>query len=385
MGLAPDILRALEKMGYTKPSGIQTEAIPLILAGRDVMGLAQTGSGKTAACAIPICHMVDPSLKTIQGLIIVPTRELAMQYSAEVQKIGKVRHVQAFPVCGGESAEIQLSKIKHGVQIVVATPGRLIDFIYSRSIDLTHVKVLVLDEADEMLNMGFQEDVEFITQCLNHAHQTLLFSATMPETIRKIANEAMRDPVEVRMTPKDISPSNIEHRFIFCTHQERENQLVKLLETLPINQAIVFCKSRIQCEQLNRALQRHVGHVDLLHAGLSQELRSLITNKYRNGKIKVLVATDVAARGLDFSHVTHVFIYELTPDPDAYVHRSGRTGRFDKEGQVISFVTPRELSLLHRITTHIRQEPVWIGDPPPPGVHKRVPPPKLFYNKRKRK
>jgi len=374
LGLEPSILQSLERMGYKEPSPIQTEAIPLIMQGKDLIALAKTGSGKTAACAIPICHRVNTESTNVQALIIVPTRELALQYATETQKIGSSKRVKAFAVYGGEDATMQLSKLKHGVHVLVATPGRLIDFIYSRQIDLSHVETLILDEADEMLSMGFYDDLEFIIQCINHSHQTLLFSATMPKQISLIAKQHMKNPSEILLTQNQASPSTIEHRFLHCHHEHRGPALARLIEELNPKQAIVFCRSRDEVERVCRTLKQKIDGVDYLHAGLSQDLRSSITGKFRTGKVRFLVATDVAARGLDFSGVTHVFIYHLADDPDVYVHRSGRTGRCERQGMVITLVTDRELHALKGVLHAIQREPIWIGTPPDPSAQR--PPPR---------
>lgn len=371
MGLEPSILKSLEKMQFKQPSQIQSHAIPLILQGQDLIALAKTGSGKTAACAIPICQRVKTESSDIQALIIVPTRELAMQYATETQKIGHDKKVKAFAIFGGENAALQQSKLRDGVHVLVATPGRLIDFIYSRQIDLTHVDTLILDEADEMLSMGFYEDLEFIINCLVHDHQTLLFSATMQEDVKKLARKHMKEPKEIFLLTDQVSPETIEHRFLYCHYDQRDNALIKLFEEQKPKQSIIFCHSRIQCEKVCRTLQRNIPQVDLLHAGLSQDLRSIITSKFRNGKIRYLVATDVAARGLDFSNVTHVFIYQLSDNPDIYVHRSGRTGRQERAGIVITLVTDRELHALKRVLHHIKRKPIWVGDPPPERQHSK--------------
>lgn len=369
--LDDSIIKSLEKMNYKTPSAIQSKTIPIVLQNRDLIALAHTGSGKTAACAIPICHLVKTDSLKIQALIIVPTRELALQYATEAQKIGVDKGVKAFAIFGGESATMQQSKLKHGVQVLVATPGRLIDFIYSRDIDLTEVKTLVLDEADEMLSMGFFDDLKFIMQCLNHPHQTLLFSATMPKQIRDIAKNHMKDPLEIAITDEHRTPSQIEHQFLYCRHDQRGESLSRLMKELNPKQSIIFCHSRIEVDKVCRALQKEIDHVDFLHAGISQDSRTIVTNKFRSGKIKHLVATDVVSRGLDFSGVTHVFIYHLGDDPDVYVHRSGRTGRYDKAGNVVTLVTDRELSTLQHVLATIKREPIWIGTPPPLRSHKR--------------
>lgn len=373
-GLEESILKALNKMGFKHPSPIQEQTISVILEGKDLIALAQTGSGKTAACSIPVCQIVDHTRIEIQALIIVPTRELALQYSADAQKIGIYKGVKTFAICGGEDASLQQSKIRSGVQVLVATPGRLIDFIYSRQIDLSHVKTLILDEADEMLGMGFYEDLDFIMQCLVHPHQTLLFSATMPAKIKEMAKTHMKEPLEVNLIHQQASPDRIEHFFVYCQNHHREERLLAALEELNPKQSIIFCHSRFQVEKVTRFLRTKLEKVDFIHAGLTQDVRSIVTNKFRQEKIRFLVATDIVARGLDFSKVSHVFIYQLPADPEVYVHRSGRTGRYDKEGVVVSFVTDREMHLLNAIMRQIEQKPVWMGSPPPerpPSKHKK--------------
>ena len=364
MSLGAKILASLEKHGYQNPTPIQAAAIPLILEKKDVIALAKTGSGKTAACAIPICSGVNVESSFVQALVIVPTRELAFQYATETQKIGGASGVKTFALCGGEDASLQKSKLANGVQVLVATPGRLIDFIYSHDVDLNHVETLILDEADEMLNMGFYEDLEFIMQCLIQEHQTCLFSATMPKEIKEIALKHMREPKEVILTETESRPAKIDHKFIFARADERDHKLAEVIRDVNPKQGMIFCHSRIQVEKVCHALKRKFDGVDFLHAGLQQDVRSIITNKFRSGRIRFLVATDVAARGLDFSNVTHVFIYELSDDPDIYVHRSGRTGRQERAGQVISLVTRRELWILKKISQHLQEEPQWIGPPP---------------------
>lgn len=362
LGLSEDILSALKEMNYQSPSLIQQQAIPIVLGKQDLIARAQTGSGKTAACAIPICQLIDTSSNVVQALILVPTRELALQYATEAQKIGKFKGVKAFAIFGGEDAAMQKSKLQSGVQLLIATPGRLIDFIYSRDIDLSNVGMFVLDEADKMFSMGFVEDIEFIIQCLVHSHQTLLFSATMPRAIQEIALKHMRDPATIAL--QETHPAKINHKFLFCKHFERLDKLASLVKEAHPVQSIVFCATRFQAEEVGKFLQKNFDQVDVLHAGLTQAIRTIITNKFRTQKIKILVATDVAARGLDFSHISHVFIFELSDDVDTYFHQSGRTGRFEKEGSVLSLVTSRELKLITRLEKRLQQELQWIGEKP---------------------
>lgn len=375
MGIDPHVLKSLEKMGFTAPTPIQGEVIPHILNKHDVIALAETGSGKTAACAIPICHAANTVSPHIQSLVIVPTRELALQYATEAQRIGREKGVKVFAIYGGEDAGMQQSKLASGVQVLIATPGRLIDFIYSRQIDLTHVTTLILDEADEMLSMGFYDDLEFIIQCLIHEHQTLLFSATMPKEIVSLAKAHMKSPKEITLITENATPKQIDHYFVHCRAHDRDHALLKVMSDMKPKQAIIFCHSRIQCEKVCSALRRSLSGVDLLHGGLSQDVRTIVTNKFRTGRVRFLVATNVAARGLDFSSVTHVFIYQLSDDPDVYVHRSGRTGRVNRAGIVVTLVTDREMKDFHAIIKKINLTPQWIG-PPPPARSSRPRPPR---------
>jgi ATP-dependent RNA helicase DeaD len=372
--LDPAILKALDTLGYKEPSPIQEQAIPLVLAKKDLIGLAETGSGKTAACAIPVCHLVDATRPEVQALIVVPTRELALQYATEAQKIGGFKGVKAYALFGGEQQSLQEAKLKSGVQVLIATPGRLIDLIFRRVIDLSHVETLVLDEADEMLSMGFYEDLEMIIQCLVHEHQTLLFSATMPQQISLIARQHMRSPEEVRLTRSQATPGNIEHNFVYCkSPHDKEMHLLKLLEELKPVQSIIFCKSRIQTEKVSGFLRREVDAVDFLHGGLSQDVRTMITGKFRSRRVRHLVATDVASRGLDFAGVTHVFMMHVPEDDDLYIHRSGRTGRSGRSGVSVALVSDRELEALERIFKRLPAEGIkWIGgEPPKRGEGKR--------------
>ncbi|MGE3954686.1 MAG: DEAD/DEAH box helicase [Parachlamydiales bacterium] len=368
LNLDEKILIALERMGYKTPSPIQTQAIPLVLEGRDLIALAETGSGKTAACAIPICHKVDPARPEVQALIVVPTRELALQYAVETQKIGKEKGVSAFALYGGEDMGLQQAKLKAGCQVLVATPGRLIDLIYQRLIDLRHVETLILDEADEMLSMGFYEDLEFIIQCLVHDHQTLLFSATMPAEIKKIAQAHMKEPAEVALITGRSGPESLDHFFVYCPEaRERLGVLEGLFRKMEPRQSLIFCRSREQTEEVAKALRRKFQQVDFLHGGLAQPVRTVITNKFRRGQIRYLVVTDVASRGLDFSGVTHVFLFHLSHEVDLYTHRVGRAGRSGRTGVAVTLVTRREVETVPKILKRIDRPAQWIGSPPPAG------------------
>lgn len=364
--LDSSILEALQQMGFVEPTPIQEQTLEFVVQGHDVIGLAETGSGKTAACAIPVCQRVDTRERHIQALIVVPTRELALQYAVETQRIGALKGVKTFALFGGEDFDLQHAKLRAGVHVLVATPGRLIDLIYARQIDLSQVSTLILDEADEMLSMGFFDDMAFIIDCLIHKHQTLLFSATMPDPVRELAKRYLKEPKEVVLNKGKASPTKIEHLFVYCPQASaRQRILLELLEDTRPRQALIFGGARHQVEQISKALSSKLQQVDYLHGGLSQDLRRIITNKFRTGKIRYLVATDVASRGLDFSNVTHVFNFQLPDDVDVYVHRSGRTGRSGREGVAISLVTGRELRLLDEVVKKIQREPRWLGTPPP--------------------
>lgn len=360
--LDPLILEGLRALNYEKATPVQENAIPLILKGNDLIALAETGSGKTAACAIPVCNKVDTSRLHVQALIVVPTRELALQYATETQKIGRFKEVKAFALFGGEDMDMQRAKLKGGVQVLVATPGRLIDFIFSRAIDLSHVETLVLDEADQMLGMGFYEDLEFIINCLNHVHQTLLFSATMPKQIKEIAKNHMINPVELTLIGTGPTPENLKHQLIYCPQLGRKKEdLLALLTRLNPNQCLIFANSRHEVEALHRDLRSKLSSVDFLHGGLEQGTRSVITNKFHKGKIRFLVATDIAARGLDFSNVTHVVNFHFPLDKETYTHRSGRTGRQGREGVCVTLITSRDMPKVEKLFKMLQREPEWLN------------------------
>lgn len=363
--LDPFIGEAIRELGYQKPTPIQDKAIPRILEGRDLIALAETGSGKTAACAIPICHKVDATLKHIQALIVVPTRELALQYAVEAQKIGRFKKVTAFALFGGEDMDLQRAKLKEGVQVLIATPGRLIDFVFSRAIDLSKVEMLVLDEADQMLGMGFYEDLEFIINCLIHKHQTLLFSATMPKTINQIAKMHMNDPLEITLTNEKPTPVKLQHQLKYCANpRKKREELLDLVKKLNPTQCLIFVNSRREVEALYHDLKSKLSSIDFLHGGLEQNIRSIIMNKFKKGNIHFLIATDIASRGLDFSHVTHVINFHLPLDRETYMHRAGRTGRSGREGVCVSLVSSRDLGKVSKLFRMLKRKPEWVGPPP---------------------
>ncbi|MCH9610198.1 MAG: DEAD-box ATP-dependent RNA helicase CshA [Chlamydiales bacterium] len=364
--LDPAVIEALVAIDFTKPTAVQEKTLPLILGGHDIIATAETGSGKTAACAIPLCSQIDKNESKIQVLIVVPTRELALQYATETQRIGKFKKVKTFAIFGGEDMDLQLAKLKAGVDVLVATPGRLIDLIYARRIDLTGVRHLVLDEADQMLSMGFIEDLEFIMDCLVQTHQVLLFSATMPKEIQDIAVTRMKNPQHVKLIGKKPAPDKLEHKFLFCRNpHKKQEQLAKLLDDLPIKQCIIFGNARHEVEKLCSSLKKKYGPMDYLHGGLDQRMRTSITGKFARGKLKFLVASDVAARGLDFSNVTHVINLHFPHDQESYLHRSGRTGRIGAKGTCVTLVTKRDFGKVKKLISYLkRKSPDWLGEAP---------------------
>lgn len=358
------ILQALEDIQYTDLTPIQEQTMPHILAGRDLVALAQTGSGKTSACGVPLVQMIDENLNAIQGLILVPTRELAQQYVDEIYKLSRLTKVIPFAMFGGHSMEIQSAKIRHGVHILVATPGRLIDFIYNSEINFTKIRTVVLDEADEMLKMGFIEDVSFIISCLIHEHQTLLFSATMPDPIMALVKDFLRDPIRVELIRAVSMPESLEHVFTMVGHRNRQPFLQKYLETEKVKQSIIFCNSRKNGDILLQQMRSRVDRLDMMHGGMDQPKRNAIVAKFRRGEIQHLIATDVVGRGLDFSNVTHVINFDYPPTEETYVHRTGRAGRMGRQGKALTMVDQRNILQLQSLLKMHPIKPSWIGPPP---------------------
>ncbi len=362
--LKPDLLAGLEAIGYTELTEVQEKTFPHILSGRDLFARAETGSGKTAACAVPLVQMVDPANPAVQALILVPTRELALQYVAEISSIAKKTPVAAFAVYGGFAMDIQVSKLAHGCQILVATPGRLIDLLYNSPLSLGQVRTFVLDEADVMLDMGFLDDVEFVVACLVHDHQTLMFSATLPDAIRKLVARYLKDPVIVELNVRQLAPTNLRHTFLQVEPRHRlERLLSHLTETKP-EQAILFCNSRTNAETLFRHLRDELDSVELIHGGMEQNKRTSLFRRFRRKEIRYMVATDVAGRGLDFEHVDLVVNYDFPTTGEAYTHRTGRTARMGREGIALTLVSRPHLRDLCRLIEVNRIEPVWIGQAP---------------------
>ena len=364
ISLKPEIHRALREMGYDELTPIQELAIPEILKGRDLVGLAETGSGKTGACSIPLVEMLEPSIREIQALILVPTRELAQQYVSEIADVSRYTEVAPFAMFGGFDVDIQRAKLKHGVHILVATPGRLIDYIWNNPLPLNQIRTLVLDEADEMMKMGFVENVDFIFSCVMQEVQTLLFSATMPKAVARLAETYQKNPVQLALNKDQVAPQSLTHCFQVVRHGAQEDELNKYLKTNKVGQGLVFCNSRVGSAQLYRHLKSTQPSVEIIHGGLDQPQRSAVFRKFKSKEIDLLVATDVAARGLDFNKVTHVFNFDFPRTDEAYTHRTGRTGRMGREGVAVTFVTNRDLGALGRLIRANRIEPVWLGEEP---------------------
>lgn len=362
--LQPEILKGLQKIGYEELTPIQQQTLEPILAGRDLIAKAQTGSGKTAACAIPILEKINPASKEIQALILVPTRELAIQYVEEISKIAQFTPIQAFAVYGGFPMDIQKGKLADGVHVLVATPGRLIDLLYNSPLTLSHVKTLVLDEADEMLDMGFLPDVEFVFSCLVHEHQTLLFSATMPPEIKTLAQRYLKNPVIIELNTENIAPETLTHTFCQTRTHHRLEALLEYLRTNKPRQAILFCNSRRSSEQLYNHLKKELNSVEIIHGGLDQARRTSLFRRFKRLDIRYMIATDIASRGLDFSHTSHVINYDFPTHPESYTHRTGRTARMGREGVALTFYTPQELRKLRTLIRVNRIQPVWLGTEP---------------------
>ena len=356
LNLKPELMQAISDQGYTEPTPIQEQVIPLMLAKHDVIGQAQTGTGKTAAFALPMLQNITPGQSHVQGLVLAPTRELAMQVATAMYAYGQHTGVRVLSVYGGQPYGRQISRLNKGVDIVVGTPGRLLDLIKRKSLDLGRVSVVVLDEADEMLSMGFVEDIESILDETPADRQTALFSATMPGPIRKLADKYLRDPQITTIKRKHLTVSTIDQRYYIVNEKDKLSAMTRLFESEEIGTALVFAKTRVGTGELANELSIRGFQAEALSGDLSQEARERVLKRFRNGQIQVLVATDVAARGLDIDDISHVFNYDLPQDPEVYVHRVGRTGRAGKTGVAISLFTPREQGRLRRIEGLTRQK-----------------------------
>ena len=357
LGLSQPVLKALREIGYETPSAIQAATIPTLLAGRDVVGMAQTGTGKTAAFALPIVDRLDLSQKSPQALVLAPTRELALQVCEAFEKYaGHLKDVHILPVYGGQGYGVQLSALRRGVHIVVGTPGRIIDHLEKGTLDLSELQYLVLDEADEMLKMGFAEDVETILAETPETKQVALFSATMPAAIRRMSKQYLHDPEEITVKSKTQTSANIAQRYLITAWQQKMDALTRILEVENFDGMIVFGRTRSVTEEIAEKLRARGYSAAAINGDIAQPQREKTVNQLKSGKLDILVATDVAARGLDVERVSHVVNYDIPTDAESYVHRIGRTGRAGRTGDAISFVTPRERGLVKMIERATRQE-----------------------------
>ncbi len=354
-GLEAKVLRAITEMGFEESTPIQEKAIPIALDGGDLIGQAQTGTGKTAAFAIPLIQQIDPSEDKVAALIMTPTRELAIQVAEEIGKLARFKGIRTLPIYGGQDIGRQIRGLKKKPQVIIGTPGRLQDHINRKTIRLEDVRIVVLDEADEMLDMGFLEDIQAILSQVPEQRQTMLFSATMPANIQKLAQQFLKNPTHVSVIPKQMTVPLISQSYVEVHERSKFDALCRLLDMEAPELAIVFGRTKRRVDELAEALQKRGYSADGLHGDLSQNMRDTVMRRFRDGSIDVLVATDVAARGLDVSGVTHVVNFDLPQDPESYVHRIGRTGRAGKEGTAWTFVTPREIDHLHFIEKITRQ------------------------------
>lgn len=363
LAIQPEILRAITDMGFEEATPIQAKSIPIILEGKDIVGQAQTGTGKTASFGIPILQNIDPKNKSLQAIILCPTRELAIQVADELRKLAKYLHgIKVLPIYGGQDITRQIRAIKAGTQIIIGTPGRVMDHMRRKTMKLANVKMVALDEADEMLNMGFREDIETILSEVPEERQTILFSATMPKPIMDITKKFQKDAQIVKVVKKELTVPNIEQYYYEVRPKNKPEILARLLDIYNPNLSVVFCNTKRMVDELVEELQGRGYFAEGLHGDLKQSQRDRVMNGFRNGKTEILVATDVAARGIDVDDVDAVFNYDIPQDDEYYVHRIGRTGRAGRQGIAFSFASGRELYKLREIQryckTKIKAQPI---------------------------
>jgi ATP-dependent RNA helicase DeaD len=354
LGLADDLLESLRHLGYERPTPIQEQAIPALLEGRDVIGQAQTGTGKTAAFGLPMLQFIHPQDPEVQGLVLTPTRELCIQVTQALRAYGERRGVEIVAVFGGAPIRDQAARLGRGGQIVVGTVGRVLDMIGRHHLFLDQARFVVLDEADEMLDLGFLEDVETILSRCPQGRQTGLFSATIPPEIKRLAEKRMYDPVTIRVRAATLTIDTVDHHYVEVTDREKASALARVLRAERPDQAIVFVRTKIGADRLARRLSDEGIRVKALHGDMSQGQRDGVMIAFKSGRERLLVATDVAARGLDISGVSHVLNYDIPNSPDLYVHRIGRTGRAERTGRAITLVTPRQRRELEAIERHAK-------------------------------
>jgi ATP-dependent RNA helicase DeaD len=349
LGLSEPILRAITKLGYEEPTPIQARTIQRVMDNADVIAQAQTGTGKTGAFALPIIQKLDPNLRLPQALVLTPTRELAVQVAEAFHSYGQFMAVSVLPVYGGQPIERQLRALERGVQIVVGTPGRVLDHIRRGTLQLSAIRTVVLDEADEMLDMGFIEDIESILQETPAERQTMLFSATMPGPIAMLAKRYLREPERISVEAEQLTVPQIRQVYYEVGGRDKFEVLARILDYETPTSAIIFCRTKSAVDDLGQRLTARAFPAETLHGDLSQMQRDRVMGRFRTNQVEILVATDVAARGLDIEHVSHVINYDIPLDPESYVHRIGRTGRAGRTGSAITLVTPRERGLLRMI------------------------------------
>jgi ATP-dependent RNA helicase DeaD len=359
LGLSEELMLALDELGYEEPTAIQEQAIPELLAGHDVIGQAQTGTGKTAAFGLPLLQYLDPKSSETQAIVLTPTRELCIQVTQALRAYAEHVDVEVVAVFGGAPISSQQSRLRAGAHVVVATVGRMMDLISRRSLVLTSARYVVLDEADEMLDLGFIEDVEKILRLCPSGRQTGLFSATIPAPVARLAERYMYDPVTIKVTPKQLTVDAIEQAFVEVPAKSKTERLIEVLREEEPEQAIIFCRTKIGAARLDEQLRRRGLRVKALHGDMTQGARDGVMIAFKEHKLPLLVATDVAARGLDIEHVTHVINYDLPNNTEIYVHRIGRTGRVGRTGRAITFVTPAQRDEISRIE---REAKVSIGE-----------------------
>ena len=352
LGLAPDILAAIHDVGYEAPSPIQEQAIPPLLEGSDVIGQAQTGSGKTAAFGLPMLQYVDPSESDVQGLVLTPTRELCIQVTQALRAYGKRKGIDVVAVFGGAPIRSQQAQLRAGGQVVVGTVGRVKDLISRHSLMLHSCRFVVLDEADEMLDLGFLEDVERILSLTPSSRQTALFSATMPPAIRRLADQYLYEPVTIKVKTDTLTVDTVEQFALEVKPRDKPEALAMVLEAERPEQALVFVRTKIRCDQLYRSLRDRGMNVKALHGDMTQGARDGVMISFKDGRLPLLIATDVASRGLDISGISHVINFDVPISPDVYVHRIGRTGRVGRSGRAITFYEPRQKREIEAIERH---------------------------------
>ncbi|MCQ6267181.1 DEAD/DEAH box helicase [Fictibacillus sp. WQ 8-8] len=349
LGLSPELLKSINNMGFEEATPIQRDTIPTALNGTDLIGQAQTGTGKTAAFGIPLIEKIDVKARKIQGIVLAPTRELAVQVGEELNKIGQYKGIKTLPIYGGQSIVRQIKALKNNPHIIVGTPGRVIDHINRKTLKLEDVHTVVLDEADEMLNMGFIEDIETILENVPTERHTMLFSATMPKQIQKLAERFMKDVLVIRVKASEMTVKSIEQEYVEVKEKQKFDALTRLLDIQSPELAIVFGRTKRRVDELAEALNKRGYSAEGIHGDLPQSKRDMVLRAFKNNTIEVLVATDVAARGLDISGVSHVYNFDIPQDPESYVHRIGRTGRAGRTGYAVTFITPREIDHLYTI------------------------------------